>query len=36
MDALVNHNSEEIGVDIPPKGNHLFGVARYFHYLVYN
>ena len=27
LDALVNHNSKEIGVDIPPKGQHFFGTA---------
>ena len=27
LDALVNHNSEETGVDIPPKGQHFFGTA---------
>ena len=27
LDALVNHNSEEMGVDIPPKGQHFFGTA---------
>lgn len=27
LDALVNHNSEETGIDIPPKGKHFFGTA---------
>lgn len=27
LDALVNYNSAEIGVDIPPKGKHFFGTA---------
>ena len=27
LDALVNHNPEETGVDIPPKGRHFFGTA---------
>lgn len=27
LDALVNHNSEETGIDIPPKGQHFFGTA---------
>lgn len=27
LDALVNHNSEEMGIDVPPKGKHFFGTA---------
>lgn len=27
IDALVNHNPEEMGIDIPPKGQHFFGTA---------
>lgn len=27
LDALVHHNSQETGVDIPPKGQHFFGTA---------
>ncbi len=27
LDALVNHNPEETGMDIPPKGKHFFGTA---------
>ena len=27
LDALVNYNSVELGVDIPPKGKHFFGTA---------
>ena len=27
LDALVNHNSEVTGIDIPPKGQHFFGTA---------
>ena len=25
LDALVNHNPEEMGIDIPPKGQHFLG-----------
>lgn len=27
LDALVNHNTEESGIDVPPKGKHFFGTA---------
>lgn len=27
LDALVNHNSEETGLDVPPKGKYFFGTA---------
>lgn len=27
LDALVNHNTEETGLDVPPKGKHFFGTA---------
>ena len=27
LDALVNHNPDETGIDIPPKGKHFFGTA---------